>query len=110
MTFDQVHSQRLFILPFNHEFCKDLYLMKSLIDLIDIWIDVRNWSKKGKRKVQGVSQWQAEALPTKRKRKQTKPNKRKSNKRTKVTKISSLFPKWVNRNAKKTEKHKNKIA
>ena len=30
---------------------------------------------------------------TKRKRKQTKPNKRKSNKRTKSTKISSLFPK-----------------
>ena len=29
---------------------------------------------------------------TKRKRKQTKPNKRKSNKRTKSTKISSLFP------------------
>ena len=37
---------------------------------------------------------------TKRKRKQTKPNKRKSNKRTK---ISSLFPKRGNRNAKRTE-------
>ena len=44
---------------------------------------------------------------TKRKRKQTKPNK--SNKRTKRTKISSLFPKRGNRNAKRTEKHKNKI-
>ena len=43
------------------------------------------------------------------KKKQTKPNKRKSNKRTKSTKISSLFPKRGNRNAKKTEKHKNKI-
>ena len=28
----------------------------------------------------------------------------------KSTKISSLFPKRGNRNAKKTEKHKNKIA
>ena len=46
---------------------------------------------------------------TKRKRKLTKPNKRKSNKRTKSTKISSLFPKQGNRNAKRTEKHKNKI-
>ena len=32
---------------------------------------------------------------TKRKRKQTKPNKRKSNKRTKSTKISALFPSEV---------------
>ena len=46
---------------------------------------------------------------TKRKRKQTKPNKRKSNKRTKGTKISFLFPKRGNCNAKRTEKHKNKI-
>ena len=45
---------------------------------------------------------------TKRKRKQTKPNKRKSNKGTKSTKINSLFPKQGNRNAKRTEKHKNK--
>ena len=40
----------------------------------------------------------------KRKRKQTKQNKCKSNKRTKSTKISSLFPKRCNRNAKRTEK------
>ena len=46
---------------------------------------------------------------TKRKRKQTKPNKRKSNKRTKSTDISSLFLKRGNHNAKRTEKHKNKI-
>ena len=49
------------------------------------------FKKKGKRKVQGVPQSQAAALPdTNRKRKQTKPYKRKSNKRTKSTKISSL--------------------
>ena len=46
---------------------------------------------------------------TKRKRKQTNQNKRKSKKRTKSTKISSLFPKRANRDAKRTEKHKNKI-
>ena len=64
--------------------------------------------KKGKRKVQRVPHLQAAALP-KRKRKQTKPNKRKLNKRAKSVKISSLFPKRGNRNAKRTEKHKNKI-
>ena len=48
-------------------------------------------------------------LDTKRKRKQTKPNKRKSNKRKKSTKISSLFPKRGIHNAKRTEKYKNKI-
>ena len=45
---------------------------------------------------------------TKRKRKPTNPNKHKSNKRTKSTKIGSLFPKRGNRNAKRIEKHKNK--
>ena len=46
---------------------------------------------------------------TKRKRKQPKPNKRQSNKRTKGTKISSLFPKRGYRNAKRTENPKNRI-
>ena len=44
---------------------------------------------------------------TKRKRK-AKANKRKSNKRTKSTEISSLFPKWGNRNAKRTENTRTK--
>ena len=44
----------------------------------------------------------------KRKRKPTNLNKHKPNKRTKSTKISSLFPKRGNRNTKGTEKHKNK--
>ena len=47
---------------------------------------------------------------TKLKRKQTKPNTRQSNKRTKSTKISSLFPKRGFRNAKRTERCNNKIA
>ena len=46
---------------------------------------------------------------TKRKRKPTNPNKHKPNKRTKSTKISSLFPRQGNRNTKRTEKHKNKM-
>ena len=46
---------------------------------------------------------------SKRKRKPTNLNKHKLNKRTKSTKISSLFPKRGNRNTKRTEKHKNKM-
>ena len=66
--------------------------------------------KRGKRKVQGVPQSQTAALSRHQEEKEpTKPNKNKSNKRTKNTKISSLFPKRGNRNAKRTEKHKNKI-
>ena len=45
----------------------------------------------------------------KRKRKPTNLKKHKPNKRTKNTKISSLFPKRGNRNTKRTEKHKNKM-
>ena len=45
----------------------------------------------------------------KRKRKPTNLNKHKPNKRTKSTKISSLFPKRGNRNTKRTEKHKKKM-
>ena len=46
--------------------------------------------------------------PEERKKKPTNLNKHKPNKRTKSTKISSLFPKRGNRNTKRTEKHKNK--
>ena len=45
----------------------------------------------------------------KRKRKPTNLNKHKPNKRTKSTKISSLFPNRGNRTTKKTEKHQNKM-
>ena len=45
----------------------------------------------------------------KRKRQPTNPNKHKSNKGTKSTKISSLFPKQGNRNTKRTKKHKIKM-
>ena len=46
----------------------------------------------------------------KRKRKPTNPNKHKSIKHTKSTKISSLLPKRGNHKAERTEKHKNKMA
>ena len=66
--------------------------------------------KKGKRKVQGVPHSQTAALPRpQEERKPTNLNKHKPNKRTKSTKISSLFPKRGNRNTKRTEKHKNKM-
>ena len=52
--------------------------------------------------------WQPFPDP-KRKRKPTNLNKHKPNKRTKSTKISSLFPKRGNRNTKRTEKYKNKM-
>ena len=45
----------------------------------------------------------------KRRRKPTNPNKHKSNKRTKSTKISSLFPKRGNRNTKRTDFHRGLI-
>ena len=45
----------------------------------------------------------------KRKTKLTNLNKHKPNKRTKSTKISSLFPKRGNRDTKRTEKHKTKM-
>ena len=45
----------------------------------------------------------------KRKRKSTNLNKHKPNKRTKSTKVSSLFPKRGNCNTKRTEKYNNKM-
>ena len=65
-------------------------------------------TKKGKRKSQEVPQSQTAALPRPQEEEET-DNKHKSNKRTKSTKISSLFPKRGNRNTKRTETHKNKM-
>ena len=81
------------------------------ISLQRISLFVYSKKKKKKKKVREKSRECHNHKPpdTKRKRKPTNPNKHKSNKRTKSTKISSLFPKRGNRNAKRTEKHKNKI-
>ena len=70
-----------------------------------------NTSKKGKRKVRGMPQSQTAALPRHQEEEETDKTNRKT--RTKSTKISSLYPRRGNRNAKRTEKnkqqHKNKI-
>ena len=83
---------------------------------------VKSIKKKGKRKVQGVPQSHKKNVREKCRechnhkpqpfpdpKRKRKPNKHKTNKRTKSTKISSLFPKRGNRNTKRTEKHKNKM-
>ena len=75
-----------------------------------MYIYIYNILKKVREKSRKCHNHKPQPFPdTKRKRKQTKPNKRKSNKRTKSTKVNSLFPKRGSRNAKRTEKHKNKI-
>ena len=66
--------------------------------------------KKVREKSRGCHNHKPQPFPDpKRKRKPTNLNKHKPNKRTKSTKISSLFPKRGNRNTKRTEKHKNKM-
>ena len=69
-----------------------------------------NLVKKGKRNIQGMAQSQTAALPRHQEEKETdRKNKHKSSKRTKSAKISSLFPKRGNRNAKrlKTQEQNN---
>ena len=78
-----------------------------------------DWSKKVREKSRECHNHKPQPFPDpKRKRKPTNLNKHKPNKRTKSTKISSLFPKRGNRNTKRTEKknkqtkkqqHKNKM-
>ena len=71
--------------------------------------NLRRLQKKVREKSRECHNHKPQPFPDpKRKRKPTNPNKHKSNKRTKSTKISSLFPKRGNRNTKRTEKHKNK--
>ena len=66
-------------------------------------------NKKGKRKVQGVPQSQTAALPRPQEEEETDKSKQAQTEQTYENKISSLFPKWGNRNTKRTEKHKNKM-
>ena len=71
---------------------------------------VGNSAKKVREKSRECHNHKPQPFPDpKRKRKPTNLNKHKPNKRTKRTKISSLFPKRGNRNTKRTEKHKNKM-
>ena len=96
------------LLMSTHTICFP-YKIRKFIHL-KIWILFSELWKKVREKSRECHNHKPQPFPdTKRKRKQTKPNKHKSNKRTKSTKISSLFPKRGNRNAQKTEKHTNKI-
>ena len=63
------------------------------------------------RKAQGVPQSQTAALPRHQEEEETNKTKQVQIEQTydKSTKISSLFPKRSNRNAKRTKKHKNKL-
>ena len=66
--------------------------------------------KKGKRKVQGVPQSHAAALPRHQEEEEMDKTKQAQIEQTyESTKISFLFPKLGNHNAKRTEQHKNKI-
>ena len=84
-----------------------IYLLGHLLvegpDRHIIWKKVREKSRE-------CHNYKPKPFPdTKRKRKPTNLNKHKPNKRTKSTKISSLFPKRGNRNTKRTKNHKNKM-
>ena len=66
--------------------------------------------RKGKRKLQGVPQSKTAALPRHQEEEETDKSKQAQIEQTnESTKISSLFPKRGNRNAKRTEKHENKM-
>ena len=89
---------------------RPVWSAKPLINLYIHHICVSYHSKKVKEKTRECHNHKPQPFPdTKRKRKQTKPNQRKSNKRTKSTKTSALFSKRGNRNAKRTEQRKIKI-
>ena len=89
-------------------------ILKVVRWLIQYYIRKKKKKKKKKKKVREKSRechgHKPQPFPDpKRKRKPTNPNKHKSNKRSKSTKISSIFPKRGNRNTKRIKKHKNKM-
>ena len=85
----------------------ELRFISSARRLMELYICVK---KKVREKSRECHNHKPQPFPDpKRKRKPTNLNKHKPNKRTKSTKISSLFPKRGNRNTKRTEQHKNKM-
>ena len=71
---------------------------------------IKMLEEKGKRKVQGMPQSQTAARSRHQEEEETDKTKQAQIEQTyKQSKIKSLFPKRDNRNAKRTEKHKNKI-
>ena len=88
-----------------HAVCRITFMLYPIF-----FISKNDFTKKVREKSRECHNHKPQPFPnTERKRKPTNLNKHKSNKRTKSTKISSLFPKRGNRNTKRTEKHKNKI-
>ena len=83
---------------------------RQAADFVSLRVSFSTLSKKVREKSRESHNHKSQPFPDpKRKRKPTNLNKHKQNKRTKSTKISSLFPKRGNRNTKRTEKHKNKM-
>ena len=90
--------------------CKIKYSTHVLLELVRIDDIIIYNKKKVREKSRECHNHKPQPFPDpKRKRKPSNLNKHKPNKRTKSTKISSLFPKRGNRNTKRTEKHKNKM-
>ena len=85
--------------------------MQSDLTEFDFRLRLTSEKEKGKRKVQGVTQSETAALARHQEEKETDETKQAQieTKRTKSSKISSLFPMLGNHNAKRTEKHKNKV-
>ena len=87
--------------------CASAHLCNLIIHCCALFGQV---GKKSKRKVQGVPQSQAATLPRHKEERETDKTKQAQLKQTyENTKIISVFAKRDNRNAKKTEKHNNKI-
>ena len=93
----------------NTGFRKELFKTSELCFVTSLLSS--SFAKKVREKSRECHNHKPQPFPNpKRKRKPTNLNKHKPNKRTKSTKISSLFPKRGNRNTKRTEKYKNKMA
>ena len=103
----KINRECYFLFPWYEKYVTKAWRSDILFIII---FDASIEKKKVRKKSRECHNHNPQPFPDlKRKRKPTNPNKHKSNKRTKSTKISSLFPKRGNRNTKRTEKHKNKM-
>ena len=102
----QVLNQLAF--RFRRRSTKLIFKMVAILDFRQNYFSyLKSTKKKVREKSRECHNHKPQPFPDP-KRKLTNPNKHKSNRRTKSTKISSLFSKRGNRNTKRTEKHKNK--
>ena len=83
-------------------------ICSQTVSQIKLWEALGRHVEKVREKSRECHNHKPQPFPdTKRKRKQAKPNKRKSNKCTKSTKISSPFPEWGICNAKRKTQEQN---